>query len=1211
MSTTLPLFWQLSSSSKADRIEASVKLVGALEQFQFKFTPFLPPESSSDDEEAQVDTDRDGGNDGLDGPNAPDVSYSIRRLIRGLASPRESSRLGFAVALTELLSHLNTVSAAQILSLITQASQIHGSMKGQEERDMLFARLFGVTSLTQSGLLFRSTPLATSSNHPCTLKDFQDAMAMLLALPTKKSFLKEPSYWTLILAIRALAASEVEWKADAWTWVTQIVFIEDRSWFPEKVGVALSMQNLEIEANWQTLAAPTFRNGDILSSGNLGNLAKILKNAEIEDPDTGSVKSKSSAIWKPQLHFIWNLILDVYFPPPGTIPSKIKSKASFLEFFRVAVDDSLLASTSSDGRKLWGFELFRLALTRVPASELPRIFLPNFMRSWVNHLSKPDRYLHKAAKLVASSLPPIISANPSAGFPVLLQLLQTHGHFDRLTRTKTVESLLAAMDVGGVEEYVMHLCELARKPNAKSTDAGEEDPTATRIWVTDQFATLIRNGAIPKTDTWIHNVLGCLLLYGLFGTRKKNEKSKNRWLHDLPEPAFSDEARAACRTRLLFCLTELTTQITLLKTGDEKTVRNTGVASDGELWVSKVLLDIVALEKDTKHVLRLGPDEQEVEEDGALRDRTLRLLGRLKTVKLDLKEAVEGAEVLLVATLLYRYLSDDRKDDDDVETCLDSISRLFSASTTSPDKNKKKKTRLLDPSAEDIVPNEDDVTPIGAVVDTLIGYLEKSTAYHRAIANHVFGLLTGLVDRSTVELILAQLERRDPTHEEEEEEEEEEEHMLDSENIDIQSNEDSSDSESRGEDSEENVEDDPDLRRKIEEAIRASGILAATDESDEDTGSDSSNEEVLDDDQMMKLDEHLAEIFRSRAKEKGRGDSGAQREATHFKNRVLDLVDIFLRKEPTNQYAPKFMLPLVKVIMGTGPDERQLSDKVTALLRNRFGKAKDVPTIVDLGQTQKTLEELHDMARKAHTPDIRETISTCSLYLTRVLLSESSDNEQMVVGIYRATLADFATRKASPLQSSFIQDFVKRQPRFAWQLREDFVQFAEKAVNVYRKCQTFQLLHPLLTQMANFNCSTSDMIIFVRKFRQAVCNTISSACDDAESLNTLQVKELLKLSILAVRQTKRVADIGDLAAVWGSEDWVLLLKKVEASRFKTATSLHSLFRQLLATLGSSKALMDGGRDQAQDSNQKKRKAENTKDLDVKQARQKKSKKAKE
>lgn len=97
MSSTLPLFWHLSSASKKDRIDASVKLVGALERFQTQFVPKDSPETSDDEDEG-------GGpkTDGLDALNAQDVSYSIRRLIRGLASPRESSRLGFAVALTEV-----------------------------------------------------------------------------------------------------------------------------------------------------------------------------------------------------------------------------------------------------------------------------------------------------------------------------------------------------------------------------------------------------------------------------------------------------------------------------------------------------------------------------------------------------------------------------------------------------------------------------------------------------------------------------------------------------------------------------------------------------------------------------------------------------------------------------------------------------------------------------------------------------------------------------------------------------------------------------------------------------------------------------------------------------------------------------------------------------------------------------------------------------
>lgn len=106
MTTTLPLFWDLSSASKKDRINASVKLVGALEQFQAKFVPQTPaPGTSGSDDDDEDEDDEDEGalkSDELNLQNAQDVSYSIRRLVRGLASPRESSRLGFAVALTEV-----------------------------------------------------------------------------------------------------------------------------------------------------------------------------------------------------------------------------------------------------------------------------------------------------------------------------------------------------------------------------------------------------------------------------------------------------------------------------------------------------------------------------------------------------------------------------------------------------------------------------------------------------------------------------------------------------------------------------------------------------------------------------------------------------------------------------------------------------------------------------------------------------------------------------------------------------------------------------------------------------------------------------------------------------------------------------------------------------------------------------------------------------
>ena len=111
--------------------------------------------------------------------------------------------------------------------------------------------------------------------------------------------------------------------------------------------------------------------------------------------------------------------------------------------------------------------------------------------------------------------------------------------------------------------------------------------------------------------------------------------------------------------------------------------------------------------------------------------------------------------------------------------------------------------------------------------------------------------------------VTQQVERRDPTQEDEDEDEDEE---MDDDGVE------DSDSDSESDDDEDEDEEDgePDLelRSKIEEALRASGIEPADDSEGED---DSEEEEVMDDDQMMAIDDKLAEIFRSRAGERKGG----------------------------------------------------------------------------------------------------------------------------------------------------------------------------------------------------------------------------------------------------------------------------------------------------------------------------------------------------
>lgn len=287
MSTTLELFWNLSSSKKKERLDATAKLVATLHKFQSEFSPAEVSDGEEISDSAQADT--------LDTLNAQDVSYSIRRLIRGLASPRESSRLGFAVALTEvrpvvhvsmlftdgphtkLLSRLDTVTCGQILKLLLDASKTQGSMSGQEERDNLFARLFGVTSIIHSGLIVRTGTLPTSSTSASSLESYELVVTTLIALGEKKSWLREGAWWALASAIENLARSDVEWKDQAVRATLDSIHAKGSTWTPERLALTLRLQALFPEKDQSSLLLTVFKGTDILATQNLKLIANILK----------------------------------------------------------------------------------------------------------------------------------------------------------------------------------------------------------------------------------------------------------------------------------------------------------------------------------------------------------------------------------------------------------------------------------------------------------------------------------------------------------------------------------------------------------------------------------------------------------------------------------------------------------------------------------------------------------------------------------------------------------------------------------------------------------------------------------------------------------------------------------------------------------------------------------------------------------------------
>ena len=81
-----------------------------------------------------------------------------------------------------------------------------------------------------------------------------------------------------------------------------------------------------------------------------------------------------------------------------------------------------------------------------------------------------------------------------------------------------------------------------------------------------------------------------------------------------------------------------------------------------------------------------------------------------------------------------------------VQSCIDSASRLFHPLT--------EKFNILESPRDDEL-QEPPPEPIDVLVDTIIGCLEKGTAFMRAVGIRSFSLLSGVVKDATINLILS------------------------------------------------------------------------------------------------------------------------------------------------------------------------------------------------------------------------------------------------------------------------------------------------------------------------------------------------------------------------------------------------------------------------------------------------------------------------
>lgn len=88
-----------------------------------------------------------------------------------------------------MLAIVELISAKLVLDLLFKWTECTGSMKGDEVRDMLFGRLFGLMSIVAAGMISREST---------TTEDVVRILTSLQEMSTQKSYLAEVCHHVVI-----------------------------------------------------------------------------------------------------------------------------------------------------------------------------------------------------------------------------------------------------------------------------------------------------------------------------------------------------------------------------------------------------------------------------------------------------------------------------------------------------------------------------------------------------------------------------------------------------------------------------------------------------------------------------------------------------------------------------------------------------------------------------------------------------------------------------------------------------------------------------------------------------------------------------------------------------------------------------------------------------------------------------------------------------
>lgn len=734
-------------------------------------------------------------------------------------------------------------------------------------------------------------------------------------------------------------------------------------------GVALW---LTIKATFPGAKLPKghWHHNNPLSAQDRPLLTKALLKTEVDTDNQASGTKRKSGTRQTMPNFAWAVILAYLYEQ--------NREKEFVQFWEECVAKQMFNASSSPETKSLGLQIFTKAIATAPVQLLGKVTHTNIIRCILDQRANSERLLFVAAKIPLDQMVTRAKKEPAAAAEIVLQILKVAPHkIDKVTKS-TIDSLLAGADASGllpIVEAVVKQCLCLEDPS---------DASNKRRVLSDTLLVIVRSHRGNVSHKWLKYLL--------------------RHLTDLAYKALEEESAPSIADSQVLFRERLTSALgVLVALPLQEAVKSLRIVVDQLHTIRKSL--VVDIDDAAKKVLQDARKQ--------MKDAEEKTSGDESNAKVN-----QGFQLLLALGMLNVYKQEPESLSvlEDIITCCESPRESGDAATM--------------------------------LVELLLSFVSKQSMLSRRLAEQVFAAfapditpeaLQSMIDiLSQKESLLGQQELFKQGDEDEEDEENSDEDIgsdvamedvEDASDVEIidgvvsgtQESEDdasevsSSASSASGDNGDHEAEDEETVfDRKLAEAL---GTAAADDEDSD--GSD------MDDEQMMALEPHLTTIFAERKKGSNTKQEHASAKANiiNFKNRVLDLLAVFVKSQSANALVLDLLHPLCTLTRTTS--SQPTAQKALVVLEALFAACKKnqkLPEVPDHAESSEEEDDDEDdeaedekesknpllpLLRAIHTEMTlggskvhAAACSKTSMFLAKMLMGQKPENFELVGVMY-------------------------------------------------------------------------------------------------------------------------------------------------------------------------------------------------------------------